>query len=339
MIRRYYETPKAGSLKRLALTEGELGAPEPEEVQVSIKAVGLNFADIMALMGLYSATPKGAFIPGLEYAGEVTAVGAKVQGMQVGDKIMGVTRFGAYATAVNIDARYVRPLPEGWTFEEGAAYPVQSLTAWYALRELGNLKEGQAVLVQSAAGGVGIWANRIAKQYGAWTIGAVGSPHKLPKLREEGYDRAIVRGKSNFEAELDRSLEGRDLNLVLECIGGKFFKVAYKKLAPEGRMVVYGAAQYSAPGSRPKYLKLIRQYLTRPKVDPLDIISANKSVMGFNLIWLYEKAEKMSELLGQLSQMDLGKPLVGQTFAFEELPEALRVFQAGNTMGKVVIVV
>ena len=337
MQREIYQTPKAGSLSRLTRMQDNLPAPEPNEVQVEVKAIGLNFADIMAIMGLYSATPKGAFVPGLEYAGVISAVGSSVKGLSTGDRVMGVTRFGAYATALNIDARYVRPLPEGWSFEEAAAFPVQALTAWYALKELGNLQPGQTVLIQSAAGGVGIWANRIAKQFDARTVGAVGSPHKLPLLREEGYDRAIVRGKKNFPEELDRALEGRDLNLVLECIGGKFFKTAYKRMASEGRIVVYGAAHFSTPGSRPNYFKLVKNYLSRPKVDPLAIISENKSVMGFNLIWLYEKAEKMGELLGKLEQFDLGRPIIGESFSFAELPEALRVFQSGQTVGKVVI--
>jgi alcohol dehydrogenase len=167
--------PRAGSFKRLKLVKEEIPVLEKHEVQVQVKAIGLNFADIFAVLGLYGATPEGSFIPGLEYAGIVSKVGDEVKGIEQGQQVMGVTRFGAYTTHLNIDQKYIIPLPEGWSFEEGAAYLVQVLTAYYALSELGGIKPGATVLIQSAAGGVGLWANRIAKQYEAYTIGCVGS--------------------------------------------------------------------------------------------------------------------------------------------------------------------
>jgi len=178
MDRQAYEL-KAGSIKNLRLTEGETPPPAPGEVTVSVKAIGLNFADIFAIQGLYSATPKGNFIPGLEYSGVIENIGDNVEGFSKGDKIMGVTLFGAYSTRLNIDHRYVSPLPDQWDFEAGASFLVQALTAYYALVNLGNLQNGNTVLIHSAAGGVGIWANRIAKKIGAYTIGSVGSKSKF----------------------------------------------------------------------------------------------------------------------------------------------------------------
>ena len=143
-----------------------------------MKAIGLNFADLFAIQGLYSATPKESFIPGLEYSGIIIKKGNDVNDFQVGDKIMGAIRFGAYTTHLNIDQRYILKLPEGWTFEEGASFIVQSLTAYYSLVELGNIKPNYTVLIHSAAGGVGIYANRIAKKFNAFTIGTIGSESK-----------------------------------------------------------------------------------------------------------------------------------------------------------------
>ena len=337
MERQAYEL-KAGSIKNLRLTEGEILPPAPGEVTVSVKAIGLNFADIFAIQGLYSATPKGKFIPGLEYSGVIENIGDDVEGLNRGDKIMGVTRFGAYSTQLNIDHRNLIPLPEQWDFEAGASYLVQALTAYYALVNLGNLKSGNTVLIHSAAGGVGIWANRIAKKLGAYTIGSVGSKSKFHLLEKEGYDQYLLRG-SDFRQQLDHCLNGKELNLVLECIGGMIFKESYRKLAPRGRMVVYGSASYSSQSDRPNYLKLLAKYLSRPKIDPQKMIEENKSILGFNLIWLFNEVEMMNDILRVLKELDLGNPVIGYTFPFKDLPQAIRLFQSGKTTGKVVVVV
>lgn len=329
---------KAGSLKNLQLHSAVLPEPAAHEVTIAIKAIGLNFADIFAIWGLYGATPSGVFVPGLEYAGVVVKVGSAVNTVQVGDKIMGLTRFGAYTTGINIDHRYVIPLPSGWSFAEGASYLVQAFTAYYALKELGNLKPGQTVLIHSAAGGVGILAGRIAKKMGAYTIGAVGNASKVDfLLQKEGYNDVIVRNLNTFAADLKRALGGKDLNLILDSIGGKFFSIGFDVLAPMGRVVTYGSARYASVGDRPNYLRLLYYFLTRPKVDPQKLPEKNKGVLGFNLIWLYDRVELMKELLKELQALDLGKPHVGHTFAYAQLPEAVKLFMTGKTVGKVVV--
>jgi len=327
---------KAGNLKNLTKKTATLAALQSQEVQVKVKAIGLNFADVFAIWGLYSATPKGEFIPGLEYAGEVVAIGKDVDKLKVGDRVMGVTRFGGYTTAHNSDQRYVIPIPAGWTYAEGAAYLVQVLTAFYGLKNLGNIQAGHTVLVHSAAGGVGIWANRIAKQYKATTIGSVGNQGKVKFCKEEGYDEVIVRSKS-FKNDLEQALGERELNLIMECIGGEIFKIGYDALAEEGRLIIYGSARYASRSDKPNYPKLMYQFFTRPKIDPQKMIELNKGILGFNLIYLYEKAELMHALLQELAEMDLGKPIVGQEFDFDNLPEAIKTFQSGKTMGKVVV--
>ncbi len=335
MQRQVYQL-KAGSLSNLQLVTEELPEPKPDEVTVAIKAVGLNFADIFAIWGLYAATPEGVFTPGLEYSGVIARVGAQVQNVKAGDRVMGVTRFGGYATHLNIDYRYVVPFPENWGFAEGAAYLVQVLTAYYGLINLGNLQRGQTVLIHSGGGGVGLMANRIAKKYDAFTIGTIGHSEKRPLLNKEGYDRVIVRSK-HFEHDLKQALDGRPLNLIMECIGGRILKIGYKHLAPMGRMVSYGSARYTSVGNRPNYFKLLYYYLTRPKIDPQTMTSENKSVMAFNLIFLFHHADLMHQILKELQQLDLDRPFVGHRFPFEELKEALLLFQSGKTTGKVVL--
>ncbi|NWF50739.1 MAG: zinc-binding dehydrogenase [Ignavibacteriaceae bacterium] len=336
MKRNAYRIDKAGSISRLKNVTEALPEPADDEVTVRVKAIGLNFADLFAIKGLYSATPKQSFVPGLEYAGIIHAKGKNVNEFDVGQSVAGVIRFGAYTDFLNINKNYIIPLPETWTFEEGAAFIVQSLTAYYALFELGNLKPGDTVLIHSAAGGVGLYANRIAKKFDAFIIGTVGSNRKVELLKREGYDQVIIRDKE-FGKKLSAALTNRKLNIVLECIGGKIFKESFRSLSPSGRIIVYGAAQFSNRGKRPNYLKILLKYLSRPKVDPLSLSDKNRGVLGFNLIYLWENHELMKELLQKILSLNLPKPLLGQVYNYSELKNALAKFQSGETTGKVVV--
>ncbi|WP_078124478.1 synaptic vesicle VAT-1 family membrane protein [Leptospira alexanderi] len=327
---------KKGSLENVRLETETLSEPGENEVQIEVHSIGLNFADLFAIQGLYSAVPEGAFIPGLEYSGIVIAAGKKVKNIRKKDKIMGVTRFGGYVSHLNIDSKYVFRLPPKWDFDQGAGFLVQGLTAYYALVALGDLKKGQTVLIHSAAGGVGILANRIAKKLGAFTVGTIGTSAKIDFLKKEAYDRQIVRS-SRFKKDLQESLSGRELDLVLECIGGKIFQESYDVMAPMGRMIVYGAAEMMGGGSGVNWLRLAYKYFSRPKLDPLRMVSDNKAIMGFNLIWLYEKVEKLTKHLNALVKLNISPPHIGKTFPFEKIDEALKYFQSGISVGKVVL--
>ncbi|UXX79330.1 zinc-binding dehydrogenase [Reichenbachiella carrageenanivorans] len=336
MQRQAYRIDKVGSTSNLKLVTEPLDDPQGHEVQVEVHAIGLNFADVFAIHGLYSATPKGSFVPGLEFSGVISKIGKDIANFKVGDRIMGVTRFGGYASHLNIDDRHIVPLADDWSFEEGASYLVQGMTAYYALVFLGGLQKQHNVLIHSGAGGVGIMANRIAKCYDAFTIGTIGSNKKMNVLEAEGFDGKIVRSK-NFGQDLEKVLDGRELNLIVETIGGEIFKAGYNLLAPQGRMVVVGASQFASPGTKPNYIKLLWKFLTRPKIDPQQMIQENRSVMGFNLIWLYEKVDVMDDILQEMSQLDLGKPMVGQVFDFDQIHDAIKLFQSGKSTGKVVV--
>ena len=329
-------SPKAGSFDNLGLSEEEIDGPGLGEVSVEVKASGLNFADVFAIKGLYSATPKGEFIPGLEFSGIVKSVGAGVENFKPGQRVMGVSRFGGYASLINTKVEYITPLPDSWSYSQGAAYLVQVLTAYYGLVSLGNIQLRDTVLIHSAAGGVGIWANRIAKHYDAYTIGTVGSSAKGDFLQKEGFDDFIVRG-SDFADQLKSKLGDRELKVVMECIGGKILKEGYDQLGVEGRLITYGSAHFAQQNSKPNKLKLLWKFLQRPKIDPMQMIHLNKGILGFNLIYLFNNADKMKSILSALSQMDIGAPVVGHEFAFTEARQAIDLFQSGKTMGKVVL--
>jgi len=344
---------RAGSLDRLTHRIEDLPDPSPGEARVAVRAVGLNFADIFACLGLYSATPPGSFIPGLEFAGVIEAIAPAARGagaldaeptaLRVGDPVVGVTRFGGYATAVNANLRYLRPVRTGWTFAEAAAFPVQGLTAWYGLVRLGVVQRGDVVLLQSAAGGVGLQALAILDAVGARTVAVVGRPAKrqwLIEHRDMAPHQVIVRDRRTFGVDLDRALGALGVTgfeLVFDAVAGPFFQPAYDRLRPEGRLVVYGAADFMTTGARVSYPRLALRYLRRPRIDPLRMVSDNRSVMGFNLIWLWDRVERLAEGLDALDRLTMAPPLVGRSFPFADARAAMRHLQSGESIGKVVL--
>lgn len=336
MQRRSYRISKTGSLNNLKMITEDIDKPNSNEVCIEIKAIGLNFADVFTILGLYRAAPKQNLIPGLEFSGVIIAKGENVTGFELNEKVMGVVRFGAFTSHLNLDYRYIVKLPEQWTFEEGASFIVQALTAYYALIPLGNLSHHQTVLIHSAAGGVGIYANRIAKKYSAYTIGTIGSPAKIEFLKSEGYDEIIVRNK-NFKNELTEKLNGKKLDLVIDMVGGKFQKDSFDLLAETGRLVAVGLSQFVSHNNRPNYIKLAFQFLLMPRYHTLKLIESNKSILGFNLIWLYDRVDLLKNMLSSIMNLNLEKPYVGKVFNFEQLIDAVKLFQSGKTTGKVVI--
>ncbi len=338
MKRMVYRMHRVGSLDRLILSEEELSSPQPDEITVEIKAIGLNFADFFCIHGLYKAAPKYNLIPGLEFSGIVIDKGSEVNDFSVGDKVIGVTKFGAFTTHINLNKMYLIKLPEDWSFEEGASFVVQALTAYYALKELGNIKQNQIVLIHSVAGGVGIYANRIAKKFNCTTIGTVGSAGKIEKIKNEQVDSILVRDK-NFIKALKEILNNKKIDLLLESLTGKYFKHTFELLAPQGRAIIYGASNFATHTAFPNYFELAYKYFTRPKVNILKLIEQNKSVMGFNLIWLYEKGDYLKSLLNEIIELQLPKPYIGEIFSFDQMPQAIKKFQTGRTFGKVVVIV
>jgi NADPH:quinone reductase-like Zn-dependent oxidoreductase len=355
MTRSAWRISSAGSLDRLALVTEPLLPPGVGEARVRVEAIGLNFADIFACLGLYSATPQGPFIPGLECAGVVEAVGDRPHAgdrpqsgdrphvPQVGDRVMVLTRFGGYATAVNIDTRYLLPIPEGWTSADAAAFPVQAMTAWYGLVHLGALSAGQVVLVHSAAGGVGLHALAMADALGATAIATVGRPDKadvLVRTRGLPRERIIVRDAARFDAQLQAALDAigaPGLHVAFDAIAGPFFMPALKRLLPEGRHVLYGAADFMPTGARPNWARLAWQFVRRPRLDPMRLIDKNRSVIGFNLIWLFERADRLPDTCAAARRLSPSRPHIGSRFAFADVPGALRALQGGRTTGKVVV--
>jgi alcohol dehydrogenase len=341
-----WRLPRAGSLDRLALGREPLAEPGPGEARVRVEAIGLNFADLFACQGLYSATPQGSFIPGLECAGVIEALGPAFPDeadLRIGDRVVALTRFGAYTTALNAGAALLRRVPVGWSATQAAAWPVQGLTAWYGLVPLGAVAAGDVVLVQSAAGGVGLQALAMLQTLGARPLAVVGHEAKRRHLIEQRGlppEAIIVRDRRSFARQLDAGLAAlgaRGFDCVLDAVLGPGFRPSFERLRPAGRYVLFGAADFMSASARPNYLRLAVDYLRRPRLDPLAMISANRSLMAFNLIWLWDHAERLPDAYRQLEALAPEPPHVGAVLPFERAPEAMRLLQGGGTIGKVVL--
>jgi synaptic vesicle membrane protein VAT-1 len=244
---------------------------------------------------------------------------------------------------LNSSIELLHRVPDGWSLEQAAAWPVQGLTAWYGLRSLGDVQRGDAVLVHSAAGGVGLQALEIVESLGARALAVVGHEEKrrfLVERRGIEATRVIVRDARRFGDQLDQALAAAGLagfDCVLDAVFGATFRPGFDRLRPEGRYVLFGAAEFMSPSSRPNYVMLAWRYLRRPRLDPLEMISANRALLAFNLVWLWEQAERLPQAYRELAALQARPPHVGETFPFDRAPEAMRRLQSGRTIGKVIL--
>jgi len=343
--RKIWVQPGAGSLSKLEIRADRLTPPLDGHARIRIHAIGLNFADVFACLGLYSATPKGAFTPGLKFAGEIEEVAAGREKGQInwkkGDRCMGLIRFGAYATHLNADMRYLYKLPRGWSYEQGAAFLAQGITAYYAIHHLAHVKRDENVLVQSAAGGVGLLALFILKHAQSRAIAVVGNAQKAAFLKEKAglsESAILIRNRKDFASELKRCAPD-GLDVALDAVYGEYFQPTYDALRGGGRYVLFGAAELMPAGFSVNYLRLAWKYLRRPRLDPLAMISENKSLLGFNLIWLWDRVELLRGMFDDMMRLPWEKnpPHVGERFAFENAVDAMRFFQSGKSVGKIVL--
>src|SRR5437870_525570 len=205
------------------------------EVRIAVAAAGINFADVLARVGLYPDAPKPPCVIGYEVAGTVLELGAGVERLSHGQRVLAGTLFGGYASQAVVPASDVVPLPDELTFEQGAAIPVNYTTAWAALDTYGNMQPGERVLVHSAGGGVGIAATQIAKRMGGEVYGTA-SPAKHERIRALGVDHPLDYTKPGWEKGLP------PFDVILDAIGGASFRRSYSMLRPGGRLVAFGAS-------------------------------------------------------------------------------------------------
>jgi NADPH:quinone reductase-like Zn-dependent oxidoreductase len=311
--------------------------PDPElgpgQVRIQVAAAGINFADVMARMGLYADAPNTPCVVGYEVAGTVLELGEGVSGFTPGQRVFAGTQFGGYASEVVTAAADVIALPDDLSFEQGAAIPVNYGTAWAGLIGYGSLQRGERVLIHSAGGGVGIAATQIAKRAGAEVYGTA-SPGKHSRCAELGVDHPLDYTKPGWERGLPR------FDVILDAVGGKSFRLSYDLLRPGGRLVAFGASSVVS-GERRNLVTALRAVVRMPRFSMIKQMSESKAVIGLNMLTLWKDRGSLEPWIGPMREMledGTVKPVVAGTFSFEEAGAAQTMIVERRNVGKVVLV-
>jgi NADPH:quinone reductase-like Zn-dependent oxidoreductase len=330
---------KKGAPEVLQVREAPDPSPGPGQVRIRVAAAGVNFADIMARMGLYPDAPPLPCVVGYEVAGHVDAVGPGVRGVAAGDRVLALCRFGGYSDVVVVPEVQVARLPSTLGFEAAAGIPVTYLTAWIMLIHLGNLHAGERVLIHAAAGGVGQAALQLARWRGAEVFGTA-SASKHARLRELGVHHCIDYHTQDFEAEVRRVTGGKGVHLVVDAVGGASFRKSYRSLAPMGRLFMFGVSSF-APGEKLSPIAALRGLLAMPSFRPVPMMNDNRGVFGVNMGHLWELAGELRAMLVEilaLAEQGVITPVVDRTFPFAEAAAAHRYLQEHKNFGKVLLV-
>lgn len=328
---------------------GDVGAMKVEErpdpvaaagqVILRVKAAGLNFADILARQGLYPDGPPKPCVMGYEAAGVVDSVGEGVDKNLIGKPVIAMTRFNGQAELLAVSAAQIFEKPESLTFEQGAAIPVNYLTAWALLVTMGGLQRDEAVLIHNAGGGVGLAALDIAKHIGAKTFGTA-STGKHEFLKQRGLDHAIDYRNQDWLPVLKELTDGRGVELVIDPLGGDSWKKSFRALRATGRMGVFGMSVASASGIKGK-LRALKAVALMPRYNPLGLMNRNKGVFGLNLGHMWGEGEKVRgwtmEIMRGVAEGWI-RPHVDRAFSFDQIADAHRHMEGRKNIGKVVLV-
>jgi synaptic vesicle membrane protein VAT-1 len=330
---------KYGKPEALELKETEIQTPTADEVQIRVKAAGVNFADILARKGLYPDAPNAPCVIGYEVAGTVEVVGENIGQEWKGKEVLALTHFGGYSDILNVPLKQVYIKPDELTFEQAAAIPVNYLTAYQLLVVMGSLKCDETVLIQNAGGGVGLAALDIAKKIGAKTIGTA-SESKHNFLRQKGFDYVLNYRQKGWQKQVLEITGGKGVELIIDPIGGKSWKDSIKLLRSTGRLGMFGVSSVMESKLLGffKFLKLIAD---SPIFMPLSLVNNNKGVFGVNMANLWDESAKVSlwmeEILADIKS-GLFMPHVDKAFRFGEAAQAHRYIEERRNLGKVVLV-
>ena len=335
---------RAGSYDRLEMVTVAAFEPGDDEVVVTVHAIGVNYADCMVRMGLYQSAKDlvgWPITPGFEVAGVVCAHGKDVTDLPVGTRVIAMTLFDGYASEVCVRRPYIFAMPDGLSFSQAAGFTAVFLTAYYALHELAHPRPGATMLVHSAAGGVGTCLVQLGKRAGCQVVGVVGAAHKVGLARSMGADHVIDKSTEDLWAEARRLVPG-GYDVVLDANGVATLKQSYRHLRRTGKLVVYGFhTMMPRRGGVPNWPKLITSYLRTPRFNPLEMTTRSRSVLAFNLSYLYERLdildEAMTALLGWLESGQIQAPPVTE-YAFARVADAHRDIESAQTTGKLVLI-
>jgi len=317
------QVKQTGGPEVMELVELPVPVPKANEVAVKLAASGVNFIDVYHREGRYKVPLP--FTPGQEGAGTVTAVGADVTSVKVGDRVAWCHLLGAYAEYSVVVADRLVPIPAGVTDQQAAAAMLQGMTAHYLAYDTYPLKRGDTVLVHAAAGGVGLLLTQMAHNIGARVIATVSTDEKAKLAREAGADEIIFYTKSDFEAETKQLTGGKGVDVVYDSVGKTTFEKGLNILRPRGMMVLYGGSSGAAPAIDPIILTQKGSlYLTRPSLG--NYIATREDLVA-----------RSSAVFGMITSGKL-KLRIEHTYPLSEAQQAHRDLEGRKTTGKLLLI-
>lgn len=307
------------------------------EVLLRVKASGLNFAELLGRQGLYDMLPNPPVTMGMEGSGVVEAVGEDVKDRKVGDRVIALSRSGMWQEVVVVSADHTFPMPEHMSFEEGAALPINYLTAYLMLFDVANVRPGKSVLIHMAAGGVGIAATQLCQTVQDVTVFGTASASKHETIAQGGVTHPIdYRTKDYVQEILKISPTGVDI--VLDPLGGLDTQKGFNLLKPLGMLIVFGAANCMT-GQKKNLLALAKTWYNQLSLSTLKLMQANKGISGFHLGNLIDEqlvSRTMYELLELYKQGKI-KPRIDSCYHFEEIVDAMKRMHERQNIGKVIL--
>lgn len=311
-----------GSLK---VVEVDRPKPQAHELLIKVEAAGINFAELEMARGKYPARKQVPFVMGFEAAGTVVETGAGANGVKMGDRITAIVSSGGYAEFAIADAAMAIPIPHRVSFPEATTIPIHGLTAYALLKFAAKPQVGETLLIQSAAGGVGLYLLQLAKLLGVRkVIALVGSKHKIELVRGLGADIAVDYSQKDWTEQVLRVTDGIGADVVLEAAAGDIGEASFQLAAPFGRVVLFGARNIHEPFAPERIQQLIYK---------------NQSVIGFNLPSMRPEqlAECVPNLVDLIARRQL-KIFANHAFPLEQVSEAFAALASRQTVGKVVLI-
>ena len=319
----------------------EIDRPMPESGQVLLKVegFGINFADVMARLGLYRDAPALPAILGYDVVGRIEAVGAGVDQTLVNSRVTAFTRFGGYAEYAVADVRAIAKISEQVEAGVAVALSTQYCTAYYLAEEMAPIQPNDYVLIHAAAGGVGTALVQLSTFRGAIIFGTAGSDEKLDYLKEAGVHYPINYRKVDFTAEVRKVIgPTKGLDVIFDPVGGDSVKKGYRLLGAGGRLVTFGAS--SMTQSKSIFGKIIL-LLGFGMYHPVGLLIKSKGIIGVNLLQVADqRLEKIQRVLKQvvkMNQQGILNPKVGGVFPVDQLSEAHRFLESRKSIGKIVV--
>jgi NADPH2:quinone reductase len=313
-----------GMPEQLVVEEVPGRAPGAGEVQIRVRAAGVNFPDVLIVQKKYQVQPPLPFTPGAEVAGDVIAVGDGVKHVKAGDRVVSFCGLGGFAEEVIAPAAVTLPLPPQMPYELAAAFTLTYCTSWHAVKDRAQLKAGETMLVLGAAGGVGLAAVEIGKALGARVIAAASSDEKLAVCKAHGADELIHYEAQDLREAVKAVTDGKGPDVIYDPVGGKFAEAAFRSIGWRGRYLVVGFANGEIP-ALPWNLALLK----------------GASIVG--VFWgefakrePQNNAAAIAEMMGWMKEGKI-KPLVSKTYTLEQTAQALIDLRERRATGKLVI--